>query len=459
MRFHQGLGLAVIFFLLVVSAPAAAHPLDVVAYDHWAYGALYRLAAAGAAPLWAASARPLARFEIARMVAKAQGRVTAGAVRLGPADAEALRALGDEFAEELRLLREGNPQSGGGTVWAGLAVSGWIAGDRPLRFERRQGSGVELSRLYLSGRAGDVAVQAGRDALWWGPGFRGAFVMSDNAGPVEALRLCLTGERLRVVKVVAPLAYPERYIYGFRVDWLARDDVRIGVSETMVGVGGLSLLYALNPLPLASLFRRPPVHNDNYNLALDIDWLVRPGLLLYTELYADDVVGVGSAFPHRLGGTAGALLLDPFRDGRTVLRLEHSRAANWIYGTRGQVADYVRAGRALGHWCAPDCELWSAELTRRLSAEASASVAYELVRKGEGRLGQTWSDPVDAWRRLYLSGIVETTHMVRLAYQWSSPRSLSQAVEIAWATVTNAGHVTGAARQDLYLRWEARLAF
>jgi hypothetical protein len=452
---------------------AAPRPNAVVAADHWAYPALFRLAAEGLAPLWAASVRPLPRLEVARMVSEASARAAqreAAGIPLAASMRADLAALRDEFAAELRLLHEERagqrPSAGTGSgVAIGAAGTARAAGGVAPRFARVERGGLDLDRLYLGARAGDVAIQAGRDTVWWGPGYRGAFLLSDNTGPLDYLGLSLTTERFRLTKLIAPLADPERYLYGLRVDWQARDDLRIGFGEVMVGPGGLSALYALNVVPglaygIAYFARAPAAYNDNYSFALDADWRPRRGVVVYGELYVDDLVVFDpyNPFPHRLGGTVGLYLADPFGDGRTSLRFEHSRATNWIYATPNPAGTPLRAGRALGHWCAPDCELWSVTVARTLSSVAVVLVGYDLIRKGEGRLGQTWTDPNDAWRRYYLAGIVETTHALRATATWARG-AVRGAATVAWTSTANAGHIAGATRQDWHVLVETTYGF
>jgi hypothetical protein len=412
-----------------------------VPIDHWAYAALYRLAAHGLAPLWAASTRPLPRLELARMVAEALERAAqreAAGVPLGRGARADLSALRDEFAEDLHALetaRSGRPLPT--TMAVGAAATARVLEGAPPRFVRHTGGGVELDRLYLAGRIGDVAVQAGRDRRWWGPGFRGAFLLSDNAGPLDALTLTLTAGRVRAVGLVAPLAHA-RYLYGLRADWRARDDLRVGLGEVILRVGG----------------------EDNVNFILDVDWRLQPGMVAYGEVYVDDLTGLagpGNPFPHRLGGAVGLFLADPFGDGRTSVRFEHSRASNWIYATFNPAENYIRNGRALGHWCAPDCELWSVTVVRVLSPAASLTMGYDLIRKGEGVLGQIWTDPDDAWRRYYLSGVVETTHALRAAVTWSG--ELRFTATAVWSSTSNAEHVAGATRQGWFFLMEAAYGF
>ena len=54
---------------LLVTSPALAHPLEIVPSDDRIYQDLARLTALGLTPMWATTARPLTRLEIARLVA------------------------------------------------------------------------------------------------------------------------------------------------------------------------------------------------------------------------------------------------------------------------------------------------------------------------------------------------------------------------------------------------------
>lgn len=297
-------------------------------------------------------------------------------------------------------------------------------------------------------------------------------MLSDNAGPLEFVRASVTWQDVRLTRIVAPIDYQGRYLYGMRYDWLAGAGLRVGFSETVLGSGRLYAPYVFNPIPginygLSLWDRgRRQGQDDNYSFSLDFDWRIRPGVLTYGEILLDDIawgdiLGFGrpDPHPHRIGGLVGVFVSNPFGSVNTDLRFEHSRVRNWVYTTRRNLNDYVRTGRALGHWCAPDCELYSAEIARRLQDDAVVRFSYDLVRKGEGRLGQTWSSPEEMWEKLYLWGIIETTHALTLGYSWGQRNALSQSVSLTWSAVSNAGHVSGSNRQDWFLRWEARYEF
>lgn len=501
-----GLLAAILFGMLAKGTRLEAHPLEVVATDHWTYIVLYRLASKELAPLWATSTRPLTRRELAGMVAQSLDRVSTHRHLFSQVDLEDVESLTLEFTNELALIGYHviEPPQGPSV----LALTGWgvrfdrimvrrMETGRPPWFERQEGSalafqpraalgfgptfmaGTEVTqslafgpnttagvrRLYLSGEVLGTSVQAGKDLLWWGPAARGAFLLSDHSGSLDFVRVSLAWDRLRYTKVLIPLDHQGRFLSGMRLDWLARDGLRIGLGETVVGAGGIYLPYVVNPLPILTYgislrIRQDQLgYDDNYNISFDFDAIVRPGIVLYGELFIDDLTLPGNPFPSRLGGTAGLFFANPFRDDKTTVRLEHARVTNWVYTTSDPSGNYVRNGVALGHWCAPDCELSSAVLTHRLSAQSSVQVAYDLVRKGAGQLGQTWSSPEEAWAKLYLSGVVETTQALSVRFQWMQAPNLNEAVSVTWSTVANAGHLIGQSQQDWFVRWEASYGF
>jgi len=449
--------------LLLPSAPARAldgSPLSYVPLDHWAYRVFDRLAAFGLIPLRAISARPITRDEARRLAEEARRALPLAppaVARLVWDDLEDLRrefAAGPVFEARLDGFTVNYPVGG-------FLISGRLAADSP--------AGVPRSELYASFRLGSVQVQLGRAALAWGPSLRSGLLLSDSAGPMPLVRATAEVPRARLTKVVASLDRTSGsppggvVLFGTRLDWAVTPRFRLGLSESIITLWGapLTFYHLLEPLPVFSAAVASYDLHDalgqvrNTAAGVDFDWLARPGLRLYGEVLVDDAPGI--AWPAKVGALAGVFLLDPFRTGRTDLRVEYSFVTNGTYGY-GLGLEYAYRGRSLGHWLGPDGDDLYLELTHRLRPGSTLQITYASTRHGEGRLGQPPPGPGD-W---LLSGVVEHRRTLGLSVRQTPSPSLETRYRLEYAVIVNRDNVAGAqgvetrVGVDLTYRWPAR---
>ena len=296
---------------LLLAMPGEASPYTYLPLEHWAYGALERLAALGLVPTHLLAAKPLMREEVARLVLLA--RSAEGYDRLGSLDRDLLDALAREFAPELAGIRGSppslSPYAAGAVVRAGsvptltthpslrpdstattnLAMRfGPISLDAELDITR-----PSLRRGALSTALGPVRLELGREELWWGPGARGALLISNSAGPLDMLKLTWNTSDIRFTKIAAPLDPPGRYLFGTRLDWRISPSIRIALSETAVALPDPVPLYPLlNPIPvvLTDLLGAWMWGTDNYLVSVDFDVRLRPGFVFYGDVMYDDIL-------------------------------------------------------------------------------------------------------------------------------------------------------------------------
>ena len=430
--------------MLLVGA-GQAQPHSYLPLDHWAYGAIQRFVGWGLIPSHLVVAKPLMREEAARLILLA--RQAEGAKLLGPADRELLQALWEEFAPEIARLqgslagrREVGVRMAGRTgaspaltthpwVRLGSEVVGNFATELgPITLDATLGlSAPSVRRGAISAAWGPVRLELGREALWWGPGVRGALLLSDSAGPLDMFKLTWDTSDVRFTKVIALLDQPGRYLVGTRVDWRTSPSVRIALSETAVAFPSQFFWYHLvNPAPavLTDLLGTWNLQysmgaNDNFLVGVDFDARLRPGVLVYGEVMYDDIrswqpllegILLFPRPPSRYGFLAGLYLTDPLHNGRTELRLEYSRVYNWTYNHSLADRRYESRGLPLGYWLGSDGDDLAVIGTHRLSAGEGLQVWVALTRHGEGRIGREPADAEDAWRNRFLSGIVETRY-------------------------------------------------
>jgi len=309
------------------------------------------------------------------------------------------------------------------------------------------------SELFASLRLGSVQVQLGRTSGEWGPSLRSGFLLSGNAGTLPLLRLTAELPQVRLTKTVAFLGRSggspsgDVALFATRLDWLATPRFRLGLSEAVITAWGgpLTFYHLLQPLPVFSgivasySFHDALGQSRNMSAQVDFDWLVRPGIRLYGGFFADDAPERIFERRARVGVLGGLYLADPFRTGRTSLRLEYSAVTNGTYSYSGGL-EHAVDGRSLGHWLGPDGDEVYLELAHRLSDAATLQFSYAYLRHGEGRIGQP-PPPPENW---FLSGIVESRHTFGLQLHRVHSPSLETLFRVEVASVTNRDNVAGA---------------
>jgi hypothetical protein len=204
--------------------------------DH-TYDDLERLVAAGLADRTILNTKPMNRTEAARVVARAIEKIRRDQGGTGFSTRRDLEPVLDRLMEEFRteLASLGVTVPATGQVPPRSFVSftpvdraqvrgGFVS--RDLRLENRQGlswqrgfngdttfesrmqvgdfltfylqpelhgnehfGGARLASGYVKLTGFNVELQAGRDSLWWGPGYHGSLVMSNNAPPLDHVRI------------------------------------------------------------------------------------------------------------------------------------------------------------------------------------------------------------------------------------------------------------------------------
>jgi hypothetical protein len=461
------------------AAGAEAHTawdLSYVPVGHWSYQIFDRLASLGFVPLDAITARPITRREARRLIGEALSHArTADSeiVRLAEHDLQRLR---QEFSVDFALEIQGRGLAGNpapeftpnrfegiSSAAAGLALhDDWllsgsvVGGDSP--------GDPPAGEIYTAFQLGSVSFQLGRTSSSWGPSLRTALFLSDNAGTLPLLRLTADLPQARLTKVVASLERSggsppgDIVLIATRLDWMVTPRFRLGFNEAVVTTpaGRLSAFDFLEPIPvLWGIIGGYELHDllgqaRDTTAAVDIDWLIRPGVKLYGTGFVNDALDRIAERLARIGITGGLYFADPFKTGRTSLRLEYSAVTNGTYSyPNATELAYAYRGRSLGAWFGPDGDALYLELTHTLNPFTDLQLSYAYARHGAGRIGQPAPPPSD-W---FLSGAVEYRQTLGLQLQTIHSPFLETRYRAEIASVTNQGNVAGANG------WEWRLGY
>ncbi len=201
----------------------------------WTYTAIEKLVTAGLVDPWVLNTKPMSRMEMARIVTVALRKVQQDEIGLlsRRSDLEpTLYALMDELAPELRTMgiRNGdsdfvgqptfqlqpishlqvrgfgarhdfNPENTQGLklargydITAGfdayMQVGDFLSGYLYPEFQvDKQGWDGRLVEGYLKLKYSNVALRIGRESVWWGPGYHGSLIFSNNAPPLNQVRI------------------------------------------------------------------------------------------------------------------------------------------------------------------------------------------------------------------------------------------------------------------------------
>jgi hypothetical protein len=289
--------LVLLVAVLLVSTQSMAAVSDTVPLDSWVYPALDKLAGMGLVDSVLQGARPYTRLEAARQVREAIAK--SESIDTPPAIRELLIRLerffrdeiGDEGAFEGSYLKprefqlnylyqdgEDSVIAGNGRIDArqfalnynnyGIDYSEHGNGQLILQAEAKLGKhfllsarplvefqedGGSASLSLLQARAalglGPFEVSIGRQSLWWGQGRHGSLVLTNNAKPLDMVRITNPTPVLLpwIFKLLGPFrvdvfwskleedrVVPEPYFGGLRLDFKPLPWVEIGASRAVM---------------------------------------------------------------------------------------------------------------------------------------------------------------------------------------------------------------------------------
>jgi hypothetical protein len=310
-------------------------------------------------------------------------------------------------------------------------VASWLGRSLALNLETsvvsdpQDDKTLRLDGSYVGATLGNVLISAGAMARWWGPGWEGSLIYSNNARPVPSLtieRNFADAFAWRALRWLGPwratasmgllegsgVAVTDARLFAARVNFKPRGWLEVGVSRSAqwCGTGRRCDLQTFGKLlvgrdnPDASLDPQDQPGNQlaGYDARLSSPW---PGLrvALYGQVIGEDEAG---GLPSRFLGLFGAETWGETRWGSHRLHLEYSDTScnfsrqepifGCAYRSTSYPQGYAYRGRVIGHALGGDGRMVSAQLVLVRGATASWSLLArhaELGRGGVGASGDT----------------------------------------------------------------------
>ena len=401
-----------------------------VPLNHWGYAAIDKLTGAGLIDSAMLGTKPFSRLEMARLINEADQKAERlgernriilglldrlrrefkleadllGSSRVGRSD-DCIKPIEDPY---LRFVHGSKPldlenQSGqqfdkGNNARAGFATrvnafdrlafyvhSEFQAASDDTRFDA-----IELYGKLAIGR---FEMEAGKDSLWWGPGYHGSMLMSNNAAPFtmlkvsnpEPIQLPWLLEHLGPFKAVGFLArlednrdHPGTRLTGMRLSVMPYPNLELGGSRViMFGGGGVPEIGARDYLQI--FWPNNIQGSENQLASVDASWqipLPRPiparSAKLYVDYAGEDAAGIRTYYP-----LLGLQLGDLFRTGRTDLRVEYAANSGLFYVHHIYTDGYTYKRRIIGHAMGTDAQDLFVRVTHYLSPDLALGIDFD----------------------------------------------------------------------------------
>ncbi|MBZ0253903.1 MAG: capsule assembly Wzi family protein, partial [Candidatus Methylomirabilis sp.] len=372
-----------------------------------------------------------------------------------------------------------------GRLWSGIAFAAhplvafrdggtFEAPDR--RDALLETSDVRLHKGYVKLGLADTEIEVGRDSLWWGPAQRASLILSNEAAPLDLVKLSnpepfllpwilrylgpikggVFGARLDLQRAISSVRDYDRlnpYLVGMRVQLKPLPWVELGLSRTIffrTTRSDGSRLSARDFLKiLAGINLEGP--NDTSNQLAGYDVLVRLPFLRNTEVYVQSIgEDEAGAIPTKESYIGGVYIPRLLSDASVDFRVEGT-ITHEVYGLSTPFPEgYVYKRLSLGSPAGSDAmELWG-----RATWDATPEITFALE-------GQYWERAVPLSFEAPPVGASadETSYGGKAEVSWWAADWLQATFEIGAERIDNFNFREGRGRTNVLAAGGLRLDF
>ncbi len=426
---------------------------------HWSYDALRKLVIAGVTGPVVLNLKPMSRREVALILARVLRRLDrneAPDIAHRSDLQDTLDELVVEFSPELLALGVTDFEIGGdvprwleakplehvqvragyasnsatglenrngerlGQGWTGrAATSSWVEagghGALYLHPELALDEDDLRGRLvegYAKGRLGFAELLVGRESIWWGPGFHGSMLFSNNAVGVDMVRL-QTAQQVTlpwILRHLGPLKaqvffaqlerereFPRAKLAAARLNLAPFRWLELGVARVvMFGGEGRSDIEFYEYPRVFFTGNRPGREGSKYagNNLSQVDVTLRLAEVgkhvpisrdaeLYLDFGWDDTCCENFYTPLQPGIIAGLYLPNLLYSPVTALTLEYSNTSTLQFNHGTWRSGFGRKGHVLSHFIGTKGEDLLVRLTHRPVGTVEVGLEFDMARRGD----------------------------------------------------------------------------
>jgi len=389
----------IISILLIVPYAKASTYLPV---DDEFYNTLYRLEAEGIIKSGLLTTKPLSLKEVKRLLLEAERNAEGrspfiqGLIKplkekfkdegddvryIKPVDLTYSRYVyADSDIQALYFNNDGDHYERGSNLRAGItsrAELGWLSFYLNPEFRYSEDdSDLVAKRVYGVLSFLGLELTAGKDSQWWGPGYHGGILLSNNPEPLTMLRLTNPQPVLLpwLFRYLGPLRFtvfatrlekdrdiPEPYLWGMRINFKPHPYVEIGLSRTAL-LGGKGRSENLKTWWKSFTGKgenetgvEAGDQRAGFDVKLTLPFELQP-LQLYAEMAGEDEAG---GLPSKWAYLTGIYLPRIFNFEKIEFRAEYatnhvSGSPNAWYRHHIYTSGYTYKDRVIGHHMGTD---------------------------------------------------------------------------------------------------------
>jgi len=485
----------------------------------WTYTAIEKLVTAGLVGPWVLNTKPMSRIEMARVVVVALRKIQQDQIgrfskrtdlepvlynlmeELAPElEAMAVRTGTEEFAGQpwvtiqplshlqargFAVRRDVRPENSQGLKLArrydgtvgfdsyfqiGDFMSGYVHPEFQVNENQSDGRIVEG---YLKLKLNNVALRFGRESIWWGPGYHGSMLFSNNAPPLNQFRIA-TAEPIILpwfLKYLGPTRlelmyarlennrdFPHAMLGAWRVDFSPFPFLELGAAR-VVQFGGegrpsfapldyLKVLFVGSDNP-TSKFDINQIYSLDATLRLhDVDRVIplSKDLVLYAELGVDDTCCKNVVWPFKPAYLLGLYFPNLLGRDDTELRVEWAATTSFSF-THGIYTDgYSFEGFPIAQYIGAEGQELYIRTAERILPNLQIGTEFGLAKVGSTEVGQLG---LPREERRYMGADI--------TYQPS--KALSMLLGYRFERTDNKGFVEGQRETNHIVRFEATYNF
>jgi len=326
---------------------------------------------------------------------------------------------------------------------------------------RQLDASIEIPTAAIQYSNGPVTINVGRRWRRWGPGWSGSLILDTLHAPGDGLDISYTRprwsarffcERVNNQEAIISGSNQElsRYLSGHRLDIGISDNLRLGLSETiLLAINGAPPFWAFNPLlpwAMTQQERHSGEFGANIFWSLDVAWNPNPSWVVYGQFLLDDFmidVEDRDTHPDQLGWLVGAIWHPSRTDHTTTnnaLELtvgwEYTRINTWTYVHRIPITRYQAWQGPIGHPVGPDSETATTFLEFDNPPVCDQILVWgQWSRRGRITLATPESQVGNVVDR-FPSSPMNRSVQVGLSILWSGPQSSLIECRTGWSHIS-----------------------